>query len=243
MLLSQSGGATLPEPDHLVYGTPTRNGEPLAEGLVTAVLDGAPEPIATFEIGSNQLILGHYVLRIPIDSVDPRLPGKAREGEPLQLFVDGVLAGVTNVGERGSVQFLNIDEAGGLLPTIAVADLSAYEGHAGNVIFSLTVSLSEAADEDVTFNWGTVAGTAQPGIDYIQVAPTTVGTVPAGRSFDHAPGDGQGRRLPGVQRHLLRQPHQSERQCGHHRRAGRRDDSRRRHTAGDHDRRRRRDRR
>ena len=178
--LAHAGFAALPEPDHLVYGSPTRNGETLEAGLVTAVLAGEALPIAQFDIGSNPAITGHYVLRIPIDSVDPRPPGKAREGDAVELYVDGVLAGATTIGERGTVQFLDIDEAGGLLPTIAIADFAKYEGAAGNVAFALTVTLSEAADEDVTFNWTTVAQTATSGVDYIHVAPATIGTIAAG---------------------------------------------------------------
>ncbi len=173
-------GATLPEPDHLVYGTPTHNGEPLETGVVTARLVGSGESIASYTIGANPLIPGQYVLRIPIDSVDPRLPGRAREGEALQLYVDGVPAGSTTVGERGTVQFLNVDQAEGGLPKISIADLAVYEGNGGNTIFSFAVTLDQVATEDVTFDWATQADTAQPAIDYVEVAAGTVGTIAAG---------------------------------------------------------------
>lgn len=179
LLTVGEGRAALPEPDHLVYGTPTHNGEPLEAGVVTARLEGSLEVIASYEIGSNPLIPGQYVLRIPIDSIDPRLPGTAREGEPLRLFVDGVPAGDTTVGERGSVQFLDVDQAEGGLPTITIADLAQYEGNSGDTIFSFVVSLSEAAPEDVTFNWSTLQDTAVPAIDYVQVTGA-LGTIAAG---------------------------------------------------------------
>ena len=173
-------GAKLPEPDHLVYGTPTHNGEPLESGVVTARLNGVGDPIASYVIGSNPLIPGQYVLRIPIDSVDPRLPGRAREGEPLQLYVDDVPAGNTTVGERGTVQFLNVDQAAGGLPKISIADLAVYEGNAGTTIFNFAVTVDQVGTEDITFNWGTLAGTAVPAIDYVEVPNTTVGTIAAG---------------------------------------------------------------
>lgn len=172
--------AALPEPDHIVYGTPTQNGEPLLAGLVTAKLVGETEPIASYVIGSNPNIGDRFALRIPIDSVDPRLPGTARTGEPIRFFIDGIPAGEAVVGERGSVLLLDIDQLEGGLPAIAIADLAIYEGNSGNTIFAFQVTLSEAADEDVTFDWQTAPDTAQGGIDFVEVAPGTVGTIGAG---------------------------------------------------------------
>lgn len=178
LLAAFPAGAKLPEPDHLVYGTPTVNGEPIEAGLVEARLGG--ETIASYQIGSNPLIPGQYVLRIPVDSLDPRLPGHAREGEPIEILVDGVPSGSTTVGEHGTVQFLNVDPTEGGLPKISIADLALYEGNSGNTTFSFAVTIDEPAAEDITFNWGTQAGTAQPGIDYVEVPTSTVGTIAAG---------------------------------------------------------------
>jgi len=172
--------AALPEPDHIVYGMPLRNGEPLAEGMVTVQLAGTGEPLASYEIGSDPLLGGRYALRIPIDAVDPRLPGTARPGDEVEVFVDGVPAGSATVGERGAVQLLDLDEIGGGLPSIAVQDVAAYEGNAGDTIFQFVVVLSAPDDEDVTFEWGTAAGTAQGGIDFTEVAPGTLATIGAG---------------------------------------------------------------
>jgi 6-phosphogluconolactonase (cycloisomerase 2 family) len=174
--------ATLPEPDHIVYGTPYRNGEPLTEGVVTARLDGEVETLASYVIGSNPALGGRFALRIPIDSIDPRLPGTARTGEAVAFFVDGVPAGQGVVGERGSVALLDLDEIAGGLPSIAIADLAIYEGNSGDTVFAFQVTLSAASDEDVTFVWQTAAGTAQGGIDFVEVAPGTVGTIGAGNT-------------------------------------------------------------
>lgn len=174
--------AALPEPDHIVYGMPLRNGEPLAEGVVTVRLAGGGEALASYRIGSDPLLGGRYALRIPIDAVDPRLPGTARPGDEVEVFVDGVPAGNTTVGERGAVQLLDLDEIGGGLPSIAVQDVAAYEGNAGNTIFQFVVALSAPDDEDVTFTWGTAPGTAQGGIDFTEVPPGTEATIGAGNT-------------------------------------------------------------
>ncbi len=182
ILLPMAPGAraALPEPDHIVYGTPTQNGEPLLEGVVTAKLVGETDPIASYVIGSNPNIGDRFALRIPIDSIDPRLPGTARTGEAIRFFIDGIPAGEAVVGERGSVLLLDIDQLEGGLPAIAIADLALYEGNAGTTIFAFQVTLSEAADEDVTFDWQTAPGTALGGLDFVEVAPGTLGTIGAG---------------------------------------------------------------
>jgi len=180
--LAPGARAALPEPDFIVYGTPTQNGEPLAEGVVTARLVGETESIASYQIGSNPNLGGRFALRIPIDSVDPRTPGTARTGEAVRFFIDGVPSGEGVVGERGTVQVLDIDPLGGGLPAIAIADLAIYEGNSGTTIFAFQVTLSEAADEDVTFDWQTAPDTAQGGIDFVEVPPGTLGTIGAGNT-------------------------------------------------------------
>ena len=181
-VLAGPATAVLPEPDHIFYGMPLRNGEPLAEGTVTVRRAGEGETLARYEIGSNPLLGGRYALRVPIDAVEPRVAGTARPGDEVELFVDGVLAGSATVGERGVVQQLDLDEIGGGLPSIAIQDYAAYEGNAGNTVFQFQVVLSAPDDEDVTFTWGTAAGTAQGGIDFTEVPPGTVATIGAGNT-------------------------------------------------------------
>lgn len=180
LALAVPAAGVLPEPDHIFYGTPTRDGEPVLTGVVSARLAGATEAIASYALGSRPEVGNRYVLRIPIDSVDPRQPGHARTGDAVQFFLDGVPSGNGTVGERGTVQLLNVDPAQGGLPTLAIADLALYEGNAGATPFAFTVTLSEAIAEDVTFTWSTSPGTAQGGIDFVEVPAGTPATIPAG---------------------------------------------------------------
>ncbi len=180
LLLSGAASARLPEPNHVFYGTALRNGAVLSEGAVTVRLEESPDDLAQFVLGSDPRVGDRYVLRVPIDAVDPRDPGTARPGDAVQFFVDGVPAGSGTVGDRGEVQMLDIDPLAGGLPTLAIGDVSLYEGIAGTTSFVFTVTMSQAIGQDVTFNWGTAVGTATPGIDYIGVPATTVATVASG---------------------------------------------------------------
>ena len=174
LLLSGTASARLPEPNHVFYGTALRNGAVLSEGAVSVRLEESPDDLAQFVLGSDPRVGERYVLRVPIDAVDPRDPGTARPGDAVQFFVDGVPAGTATVGDRGEVQMVDIDPLGGGLPTLAIGDVSLYEGTAGTTAFVFTVTMSEAIGQDVTFNWGTAVGTATAGIDYIGVPATTV---------------------------------------------------------------------
>ncbi|MBP9143729.1 MAG: beta-propeller fold lactonase family protein [Thermoanaerobaculia bacterium] len=182
LLLSGTASARLPEPNHVFYGTALRNGVALTEGAVAVRLEASPVDLASYVLGSDPKVGDRYVLRVPIDAVDPREPGMARPGDAVQFFVDGVPAGSATVGERGEVQMLDVDPAEGGLPTLSIGDISLYEGNAGTTAFNFTVTLSAAIGADVTFNWGTAVGTATSGIDYVGVPATTVGTVQAGNT-------------------------------------------------------------
>ncbi len=179
-LLQGPASAKIPEPNHLFYGTATRNGVVLTTGEVSVRLVENPADLATFALGSDPNVGDHYVLRVPIDALDPRDPGTARPGDEVRFFIDGVPAGSSVVGERGEVQLLNLDPLTGGLPTLSVADVALYEGNAGTSAFVFTVTLSSAIAEDVTFDWGTAAGTATSGVDFVGVPGTTVATVAAG---------------------------------------------------------------
>jgi 6-phosphogluconolactonase (cycloisomerase 2 family) len=172
--------AKIPEPDHVFYGTPTHLGQPVATGTVTAKLEGDDTVLATYELGSNPTLGGRYALRIPIDAVDPRAAGTARPGDAIQFFIDDVLAGSGTVGARGEVTALDLDPLGGGLPSLSVNDVSAYETNGGTVNFVFTVTLSSATASDVTFEWSTANGTAQAGIDYVQIPAGTHAQVNAG---------------------------------------------------------------
>ncbi|MEO8196995.1 MAG: beta-propeller fold lactonase family protein [Thermoanaerobaculia bacterium] len=182
LLSSGSASAKLPEPNHVFYGTAMRNGVALTTGAIAVRLDESPADLAQFVLGSDPKIGDRYVLRIPIDAVDPRDPGTARPGDAVRFFVDGVPAGAGTVGERGEVQRIDLDPLNGGLPTLSIGDLSLYEGNAGTTAFAFTVTMSAPLGQDVTFDWGTAPGTATSGIDYVSVPANTVATIGAGNT-------------------------------------------------------------
>ncbi|MEO7793829.1 MAG: beta-propeller fold lactonase family protein [Thermoanaerobaculia bacterium] len=182
LLLPVPATAKIPEPNHVFYGTATRNGVGVASGMVAVRLVEGSADLAQFVLGSDPRIGDRYVLRIPIDTVDPRDPGAARAGDPVQFYLDGVPSGTGTVGERGDVQRIDVDPANGGLPTLTIGDLSLYEGNAGTTAFAFTVTMSASLGQDVTFKWGTATGTATPGIDFVSVPATTSATIGAGNT-------------------------------------------------------------
>jgi 6-phosphogluconolactonase (cycloisomerase 2 family) len=182
LLLPALAPARIPEPSHVFFGTATRNGEVLTVGEITARLDSTTEELTSFVLGSEPNVGAHYVLRIPIDAVDPRAAGMARPGDAVSFFVDGVRAGGGVVGERGAVQMLDLDPLNGGLPSLSIADIALYEGNAGTTQFVFTVTLSSTIAEDVTFQWGTAAGTATAGVDFTSVPTSTLGTIESGNT-------------------------------------------------------------
>ncbi len=64
--------------------------------------------------------------------------------------------------------------------TLSVVDKRISEGAAGTTTMEFTVSIPNAADQDITFDWGTALGSATPGVDYVTVT-TASGTILAGQ--------------------------------------------------------------
>ncbi|MEM6574458.1 MAG: beta-propeller fold lactonase family protein [Pseudomonadota bacterium] len=172
--LAQLVQARIPEPDHVLYGTVTVFGAPVADGTpITLVLAGQSEPLVTYNLGDDPTLEGVYALRIPMDSVDPRAPNTARPGENAQIFVAGELAASTTVGEEGTARRLDLDP-GNLtgFPNLTLDDITVVEGN-GNVLSSASVPvrLSTTVSATVTVDWQTADGSAVagacPGGDYI----------------------------------------------------------------------------
>ena len=63
--------------------------------------------------------------------------------------------------------------------TLTITDKKVSEGNAGTKTLDFTVSLTNAADQDITFDWGTSLGSATVGVDYVAVT-SAVGTILAG---------------------------------------------------------------
>jgi len=98
-----SAYARLPEPDNIIYGVAREN-----SATVTAELNGAE--IATFVVAVNPDLAPYYTLRLPIDSLEPRLTGTARPGDEIEIFVDGesLAAATLTVGEMGTIVKLHL---------------------------------------------------------------------------------------------------------------------------------------
>ena len=148
--------AELPEPDHIYYGTPTVFGVAPTEGEIVAVLEGDPEPLATFPVENLAELGGRFVLRIPIDSVDPRRPGSARVGERVNFLINGEFAGSQVIGERGTATLLNLDPSRATTALLSIDDVGFFEGDlTDGPGATFTVTLSEQLDGDVTVDWST----------------------------------------------------------------------------------------
>ncbi|HEY6000775.1 MAG TPA: hypothetical protein VI078_15925 [bacterium] len=100
--------ALLPEPPHLVNGAVTVNGSARTWGTVSLRLSGAPDPIATFSLGTLPGALNGYALAVPMDAMEPREPGTAREGDAAQVYLDGVAAAAVTIGARGAFQTVDV---------------------------------------------------------------------------------------------------------------------------------------
>jgi len=97
--LLMSGGvfAKIPEPDNIIYGI-------AREDAVTIKLEVQGRQIASYRMGDNPDAGDYYILRIPMDSLEPSEPGAARIGEVAYIFVDDETepAASVTLGERGT---------------------------------------------------------------------------------------------------------------------------------------------
>ncbi len=152
--------AEIPEPDHLFWGKATYFGQDLNEGEVTVTINDDPTVLAKYEIGSRPELGPQFVLRVPLDSLGPRLPNSARVGDLARFYINGEVAGQKTIGSRGSVTRLDIDPDAASLRIVDIGDAQLVEGDAGTQEMIFTVTMSEAADFDVTVSYTTANETA-----------------------------------------------------------------------------------
>jgi hypothetical protein len=69
---------------------------------------GQPNPIASYTMGSISEAGHNYVLHVPLDTLEPQMPGTARPGDQATLFVDGQPAENITIGERGVIQVVDL---------------------------------------------------------------------------------------------------------------------------------------
>lgn len=112
-LFSFNADARIPEPDNIIYGTLTYNNQlaTSADSELTVRFELFGNEIASYQMG-GEVIGNNFVLRIPIDVLEPRTALTAWPGETGQIYITkigvNILAGTYVVGERGTVQQMNI---------------------------------------------------------------------------------------------------------------------------------------
>lgn len=190
LAFASPASARIDPPDHVYYGQATLYGSPILAGsVVEARTNPGDVLLRRFVIGSDTRLGGWYKLAIPLDTVDPRTPGRARVGDPIRFFIDGQLAGEVSVGVDpngsmrgiGSTTRLDLDpQKMGSGPAISIHDTSVVEGHAGTTIAVVQVTLNAPAEQEVGIQWETRDDTATggdqcgPGVDFIQRSGETL---------------------------------------------------------------------
>jgi uncharacterized membrane protein len=99
VFLPGKGSARIPEPGNILYGL-----LPVANSMISLQING--EVICLYTLGDIPAAGQNFVLRVPIDTIDPQEAGTARPGDEALLFVDAETTAVATVtiGERGTVQ-------------------------------------------------------------------------------------------------------------------------------------------
>jgi hypothetical protein len=96
VLAAGDGIAKLPEPDNIVYGL-------ARDDTVSVSIRVQGVPIASFTMGQIPDAGDFYVLRVPMDALDPATPGTARPGDLGTLLVNGEPAAHITLEERGAI--------------------------------------------------------------------------------------------------------------------------------------------
>jgi 6-phosphogluconolactonase (cycloisomerase 2 family) len=185
-LLPALAFARLDAPDHVLYGNVSLFGRPVAEGTMIEVrIQPTNVVLARYSMGRDPVLGGQYALRIPMDTVNPRQPGKARLGDPIHVFIGTRLAAETTVGAEGVAVRLDLDpQSMGTGPAIDTDDIEVLEGEQGITSATFTLTLNTTSATPVSVAWVTEAGTAtggatcSGGVDFLNA--NGVAEVPAG---------------------------------------------------------------
>lgn len=170
--------AAIDAPDHVIYGNATVFGTPAPAGqVIEARMAASGALLVRHELGRDTRLDGQYALRIPMDAVNPRLPGTARPGDSIEIFIGSTLAARTVVGAIGRAVRLDIDPQGlGTGPSISVPDVEVFEGNSGTTPMVFEATLNTTSDEPVILSWATenrsaIGGAAcGPGVDYLSAS-------------------------------------------------------------------------
>lgn len=105
LLLPAPGHAGLAEPGNVIHG-------PVAAGVEQVSLRVNGVELAAWQRSLDPDSADAYVLRIPMDSLEPREPDTARPGEEAEIFLDDAASPVkwVSMGQRGTLLYLRLDE-------------------------------------------------------------------------------------------------------------------------------------
>ena len=79
LCVADPGNAAIPEPDHIIYGQ-------AGDETLKVRLEVGGKEIASYEMGANPQAGSNYVLRVPLDVLDPQNDSTARTGEEAGIF-------------------------------------------------------------------------------------------------------------------------------------------------------------
>lgn len=102
--------AKIPEPPHIFYGTVTVNGKLLkaTDTQVTITIKRSTTVLDAYTMGEIPAAGDQYVLRVPLDAVEPQAPNTARSGQQANIYVGNQLATQVTLGPRGRITPLRL---------------------------------------------------------------------------------------------------------------------------------------
>ncbi len=94
--------------------------------------------------------------------------------EPTESFYVSLnlVSGPAMIGDGLAVITITNDDAAAPLPVVSIHDASANEGNSGTTVVSVLLTLDSAPTSQVTVNWGTLAGSAVAGVDFVAASGT-----------------------------------------------------------------------
>ena len=98
-MLTGRAFAKIPEPDNIIYGMAGQDAD-----TVTLKVNG--QVIASYTMGSNPDAGDNYILRVPLDAVDPQEPGTVRPYDEATIYINNEFtpAATITIGARGTIQ-------------------------------------------------------------------------------------------------------------------------------------------
>lgn len=98
-LIAEAGLSKIPEPGNIIYGIAGQNTD-----TVNLKVNG--QIIASYTMGSNPDAGNNYILRVPLDAVDPQEPGTVRPYDEAAIYINNEFtpAATITIGARGTIQ-------------------------------------------------------------------------------------------------------------------------------------------